>query len=163
MAVSIEQLTAALRLGDGVAAPDEPVLSILTRLAGVADAYVNMIGPDAPEAVRDEAIVRFTGYLFDSPPASSGDRYASAWQNSGAASLLSKWVEQRVADATAVSSDGAPAMRAAGSLRRTAARLLPSSADDGQLVEVSTPIQACGLRPTSHRTTAGLTASLVAA
>ena len=97
MAIGIEQLAAALRLGDGVAAPDEPVLSILTRLAGVADAYVNLIGQDAPEAVRDEAIVRFAAYLYDAPPASSGDRYASAWTNSGAASLLSKWVEQRVA------------------------------------------------------------------
>ena len=132
MAIGIEQLAAALRLGDGVTAPAEPVLSILARLAGVADAYVNLVGQDAPEAVRDEAIVRFTGYMFDAPPASSGDRYASAWQNSGAASLLSRWVQQRVAGATAVSTTE-PTV-GGGLTEAERARLLPSSADDGQIV-----------------------------
>ena len=101
MAVTIEQLAAALRLGDGVTAPGEPILSILTRLSGVADAYVTLIAPDAPVAVQDEAVVRFVGYLYDAPTSSAGDRYSSAWLNSGAAPLVSRWVEQRVASATA--------------------------------------------------------------
>ena len=100
MAITLTQLAAALRLGDGVAAPSEPVLSILTRLLGVAEAYTGLLAGNAPEAVQDEAIVRFAGYLYDAPTASGGDRYAAAWTNSGAAGLVSKWVTQRVAGAS---------------------------------------------------------------
>ena len=99
MAITIEQLAAALRLADGVTAPEEPMLAIITRLAGVADAYVSLMAGNAPEPIRDEATVRFAGYLFDAPTASAGDRYASAWHNSGAAALVSKWVVQRIAAA----------------------------------------------------------------
>ncbi len=100
MAITLPQLAGALRLGDGVAAPSEPVLSILTRLLGVAKAYTGLIAGDAPVAVQDEAIVRLVGYLYDAPTASGGDRYAAAWTNSGAGGLVSKWVVQRVAGAS---------------------------------------------------------------
>ena len=40
MAVTVTEVAAALRLGDGVTAPTEPLLGILTRLEGVADATV---------------------------------------------------------------------------------------------------------------------------
>ena len=100
MALTVTQLAGALRLGDGVTAPSEPVLSILTRLLGVAEAYTGLIAGDAPDAVKDEAIVRFAGYLYDAPTASGGEHYAAAWTNSGAAGLVSKWVVQRVAGAS---------------------------------------------------------------
>ena len=45
--------------------------------------------------MRDEAIVRMAAYLYDSPTAASGDRYAAAWRNSGAESLVSRWVIRR--------------------------------------------------------------------
>ena len=96
MAVNVTQLAAALRLGDGVTAPVEPLLSVLTRLLGVADATVELLASDAPTAVKDEATVRFTAYLYDTPSAPSGDRYAAAWRNSGAGSLVAAWVVRRV-------------------------------------------------------------------
>ena len=34
-------------------------------------------------------------YLYDSPTAASGDRYAAAWRNSGAEALVSRWVVRR--------------------------------------------------------------------
>ena len=97
MAVTLVQLAAALRLGDGVTAPEEPELSILTRLQEVADATVALRAPDAPAAVKDEAAIRYAGYLYDTPSSPSGDRYAAAWRNSGAASLVAGWVVRRVA------------------------------------------------------------------
>ena len=100
MAVTVIQLAAALRLGDGVAAPAEPLLSILTRLSGVADATVDLLAPDAPTAVKDEAVVRYAGYMYDMPSSPSGDRYAAAWRNSGAAALVAGWVVRRVADSS---------------------------------------------------------------
>lgn len=102
MAVTIGQLAAALRLTDG-ADPVEPQLSILTRLSGVADAFIDLLSPTAPDAIKDEAKIRMAGYLYDAPTATSGDRYASAWRNSGAAALVSRWVERRAvgADGTA--------------------------------------------------------------
>ena len=98
MAVNVTQLAAALRLGDGVTAPEEPLLSILTRSLGVADATVALLAPDAPTAVKDEATVRYAGYLYDAPSAPSGDRYAAAWRNSGAASLVASWVVRRIVE-----------------------------------------------------------------
>ena len=96
MAVDVTQLAAALRLGDGVTAPEEPLLSILMRSLGVADATIALLAPDAPAAVKDEAAVRYAGYLYDAPASPSGDRYAAAWRNSGAASLVASWVVRRV-------------------------------------------------------------------
>ena len=96
MAVDVTQLAAALRLGDGVTAPVEPLLSILTRSLGVADATVALLAPDAPDAVKDQAAVNYAAYLYDTPSAPSGNRYAAAWLNSGAAALVASWVVRRI-------------------------------------------------------------------
>ena len=98
MAVTLAQLAAAMRLGDGVTAPVEPLLSILTRLSGVADATVELLAPDAPEAIKDEATILYAASLYDRPNAASGDRYAAAWRNSGAAALVAAWVVRRIVE-----------------------------------------------------------------
>ena len=96
MAVTVRQLAAALRLiTDLTADPPEPQLAILTRLLGVGDAFVSREAPDAPEAVQDEAVIRFASYLYDQPSAGRGDSYGNAWRNSGAASLVTRWIERR--------------------------------------------------------------------
>ena len=95
MAVDLIQLAAALRLGDGETAPTEPVAGLLSRLLGVSQAFVAIAAPDAPEAIADEATVRMTATLYDSPTAASGDRYAAAWRNSGAEHLVSRWAVRR--------------------------------------------------------------------
>ena len=95
MAITLEGLAGALRLGDGETAPAEPVRGILNRLLGVAEALVEVGAPDAPALVKDEATVRLAAYLYDAPTASSGDRYAAAWRNSGAESLVSRFVSRR--------------------------------------------------------------------
>ena len=83
-----------MRLTDG-SDPVEPQLSILNRLMGVADAMIEQVVPDAPEAIQDELTIRFAGYLYDQPSAGRGDSYGNAWRNSGAASLASRWIERR--------------------------------------------------------------------
>ena len=95
MAVDLIQLAAALRLGDGVNAPTEPVAGLLSRLLLVSQDFVEIASPDAPEHIKDEAAIRLTATLFDSPTAASGDRYAAAWRNSGAENLVSRWVVRR--------------------------------------------------------------------
>ncbi len=99
MAVTVAQLAQALRLSDGTEAPTEPELSILNRLLGVAEAHVELLAPDAPEAVKDEAAIRMAGYLWDAPTAARGDAFANAWLNSGAGSLVSRWVDRRAVGA----------------------------------------------------------------
>lgn len=101
MAVTVIGLAVALRLiTDGTEAPEEPVNGILTRLLGVGTALVNKHAEDAPDDVKDEAVIRVCGYLFDMPTAARGDRFAYAWRNSGAASLVSSWVSRRLGDAS---------------------------------------------------------------
>ena len=100
MAVTVTQLAAALRVGDGTTAPQEPILSTLTRLLGVGSELVQRYAEDAPDSIKDEATIRVAAYLYDMPTASRGDRHAYAWRNSGAASLVSSWVSRRVGDAS---------------------------------------------------------------
>ena len=97
MAVTVTQLAAAMRLGDGESAPDEPLASMLARYLDIAQAYVGLDAPEAPEAVKDEATIRFASYLYDAPPAAPGMGYANAWRNSGAAALLLRWRPVRAA------------------------------------------------------------------
>ena len=94
MALTIGQLAAAIRLTDG-SDPPEPQLSILTRLAGVADAFNELLISEAPDVVQDECKVRFAAYLYDAPTAGRGDFYGNAWRNCGAASLATRWVQRR--------------------------------------------------------------------
>ena len=95
MAVTVTQVAGALRIGDGRLAPPEPIAGTLTRLLAVSQATVERRAPDAPEDVRDEAAIRMCGYLFDAPEAAGGDRYASAFRNSGAYALVSAWAARR--------------------------------------------------------------------
>ena len=95
MAITLTQLAAALRLGDGLSPPEEPTAGILVRLLSVATAQVMAAAPNAPADVRDEAMVRYCSYLYDAAPASSGGGYAAAWRNSGAMALVSRWVVPR--------------------------------------------------------------------
>ena len=85
------QLAAALRLGDGVTALEEPTLGIVSRLCGVAAAQVEVLAPAAPDPVKAEFVVRLAGYLFDSPQAGRGANYANACTNSGAANVIALW------------------------------------------------------------------------
>ena len=101
MAVTLTELAGALRLGDGETLPVEPVAGILERLKAAGSSLIATVSPDAPDTIKDEALVRFVAYIYDSPNASPGDGYASAWRNSGAESLVSRWVVRRGVGASA--------------------------------------------------------------
>lgn len=94
MAVTVTDLGVALRIITG-GDPEEPQLSILTRLLGVAAATVEVTAPNAPEPVQDQAIIQFAGYLYDQPNAGIGTQYSAAFRNSGANSLLARWISKR--------------------------------------------------------------------
>lgn len=96
MAVTVGELAAALRLSaDAYAIPPEPVNGILVRLLGVAEAFIELLIPNAPDAIKNECTVRFSAYLYDQPTTSRGDHYSNAWRNSGAGALSSRWQERR--------------------------------------------------------------------
>ena len=73
------------------------------ELGAVAAAMVEQYAPGAPGALKDEAVIRFAGYLAQSDFGSImkdgiGPRdveyvtnHASAFRNSGAAMLLTRW------------------------------------------------------------------------
>lgn len=97
MAITVGDVAVALRLsGDGSDVP-LPQQAILARLLGVAEAYVDLLAPNAPEAIVDEAQIRLVSYLYDMPSAGRRDSYANAFVNSGAGSLLLHWTPRRVA------------------------------------------------------------------
>ena len=83
MAVTTDNLITALRLGDTT-----EERAIADRLRQVAVELVDKTAPEAPEIIKDEAIIRLCGYWFDMPLAARGTAYASALRNSGAKSIL---------------------------------------------------------------------------
>ena len=91
MAVTPEQLAAALRVGDSVEETAE-----VERLLSYATEAVTRYAPNAPEASSNEAVIRLASYLFDQPTSTRGDHYAAAGRNSGAWAILinSKFVRR---------------------------------------------------------------------
>ena len=83
MAVTPEQLAAALRVGDSVEETAE-----VERLLSYATEAVTRYAPNAPEASSNEAVIRLASYLFDQPTSTRGDHYAAAGRNSGAWAIL---------------------------------------------------------------------------
>ena len=81
MALTLAQLAGALRLGNGVDDPVEPIAGRLNRALGVATELVTVTAPDSPEAVFDEAVARIAAFLYDANPASTGDRFAFAMRS----------------------------------------------------------------------------------
>ena len=94
MAIEPGQLAAALRITDG-AEPPEPQRTILRRLGKVANEMIEKTAPDAPNTIKQQACIQLAAYLYDQPAAGVGTRYAAALRNSGALSLLSKWIDKR--------------------------------------------------------------------
>ena len=93
--LTVTDLAAAMRLGDGATAPTPPLDGILARLLGVGSATAELLAPGAPTAVQNESAVRFASYLYDMPAAGRNSGYAAAWNNSGAAALCSPWIVRR--------------------------------------------------------------------
>ena len=112
MALTIPQLAYAIRFSaDDTTALESADEARLTRLKGVADAYVARYASTAPENIKDEAVILFTGYVLDGPDVDVGGAavaYPSAWRNCGAESLVSPWRIQR-AGILAPSGAAAPA------------------------------------------------------
>ena len=77
------------------------------RLGAVAAAMVEQYAPDAPQTLKNEAVIRFAGYLTEANYGAMqsqkvGDlegsyvaSHANAFRNCGAAALLSRWRVRR--------------------------------------------------------------------
>ena len=96
MAVTVADLAIALRISADGNDVDAAQIAVLTRLHGVGQAFVERLIPDAPAAIKDEAIVRMAAYLYDQP-LGRRDAYANSWVNSGAGSLATLWRNQHAA------------------------------------------------------------------
>ena len=83
MAVNVSQLLVALRLGDSIEETAEA-----TRLLAVAQAVVAERAPDAPDAIKDEAVIRIAAFLYDKPYYDNSSGYSTILRNSGAGDLL---------------------------------------------------------------------------
>lgn len=97
MAVDLGTLAVELRLStDPDTPPAEPLATVLSRALRAAQAVVDeRVRDDAPEAIKDMAVVAVASYLFDKPSAAPGLRFSNAWANSGAEAMLSPWIDRR--------------------------------------------------------------------
>ena len=94
MAVAVEALATYL----GLESQDVDQTAELQDILDAAIATVELEAPSAPEAVKDLAIKRFSAYQFDQPFAARSQSFANGFVNSGAGSVLAKWVVRRLAD-----------------------------------------------------------------
>ena len=85
--LTVDQLAAALRLGDGTTALTGPLADIIARLLSTATALVLEYSPTADDAVANEAVIRLAGFLYDADPAAAR-RFADPMGLSGARSIL---------------------------------------------------------------------------
>ena len=104
MAVTID--AAALAAATGLAETD-PGGTVAGRLLAVATQVVEDYAPAAPEALQNEAVIRFAGYLAQSdfggiPEETIGPKtvkytmnHAPAFRNCGAAALLTRYRVRR--------------------------------------------------------------------
>ena len=97
MAVTVAVLATELRLTtDASAAPPEPLNGVLARTLRASQAIVSeRIRDDAPEAIKDLAVIAVASYVHDRPSAPQGERFANPWRNSGAEQMLSRWISRR--------------------------------------------------------------------
>ena len=86
-----------LRLAtDASAPPPEPLNGVLLRTLRASQAIVSeRIRDDAPEAIKDLAVIAVASYVHDRPSAPQGERFANPWRNSGAEQMLSRWIDRR--------------------------------------------------------------------
>ena len=94
--ITLAEVAADRRLGDGTTDPLEPIAGVLRRYMETATALVQSYAPDAPVGVQNTSVSLIVGYLYDAPVADS-TRYANALANSGAETLLYRWKNYRVA------------------------------------------------------------------
>ena len=99
MAVTISAADLAAEIG----ATDQRA----TRLLAVATAAVEDYAPDAPEALQNEAVIRFAGYLAQSDyggilteevgprKVTYAERHGAMFRNSGAEALLTRHKRRR--------------------------------------------------------------------
>lgn len=100
-ATAIERLRAAVA---GRAAESDDAAAALGELAS---ARVEVEAPGAPQAVRDEAVIRYAGYMAGADYGALRKEtigplsieyvttHANAWRLCGASGLLSRWVQRR--------------------------------------------------------------------
>ena len=106
MAVTVQEVATDLRiLADPSQALEPAIEAQLTRHVAVATVLTDEHAPDAPESVKDQAIIVCSAYLYDKPTVSSGG-IANAFYNSGAAALLSSWHVERAAVIRGERADG---------------------------------------------------------
>ena len=100
MAVTVAQFAYAIQVSADGASLLPELSERLSRLLGTASATVDLLAPDAPDDVKDSAVISMAGYLYEQPPAGRLSSFANAFSNSGAGSLLFYWTPKGFADST---------------------------------------------------------------
>ena len=169
MAVTVGKLAVVLRIQtDPEAEVTEPHGTVLEDLLTWAQQECDARAPGASPAARDQAIYGLCGYVYDAPSSRRGEAYANAWRNSGADTILRRWVVRRAVvlpgDGTELPSApvGPPATGPGGAgvdqTARDAAEAAQGTADAAQTA--ATAAQATADQAQTTASAAGMEAAL---
>ena len=107
MALSVADLAVELGIiAEATEAIEAGQLQVVTRLHAMAETLIEDRASPAPAAIKDLAIVSIAAYQYDRPSATPGAGYSNIWENSGAGSMLARWVQRR---AVAIGGEGTAA------------------------------------------------------
>ena len=148
MALTAAELAVQIRVGDTA---DE--MAIVSRLLTTCQTTINHQVPNAPEEIRDEAVIRMAAYLYDQPHAGRGANFANAYRHSGAAALLLPWrihragsIEDAIAATqSAIGSPGNPVTGIAVDGTSLDITFADSTEATLQLPEVGNPIEQAAI------------------
>ena len=135
--VSLADLAVDLRV---ITNPEDTIepgqIVILTRLLAVAEMLISERASSAPDTLKDSAVIQIASYLYDKPTAGAAGRYANAFVNSGAASLLANYIRRRakaIGPGGAVSQNGTPSTPSEGVDEDAVRALLADWAEEGNV------------------------------
>ena len=95
MALTLIQLAADARLGDGVNEPPEPIKGILERWQAAAEEITTKLAPNCPAEIRDKAVSMIASSGYDLETTGRALAFNAVWYTSGAAALVSPYVVRR--------------------------------------------------------------------
>ena len=86
-----------LRIEADGSEPEEPVRSLLSNAIDGASTFINGRASTAPVDIKELAVLRMVGWLYDRDSREFGASFASAYKESGAADFLRSYLPRRLA------------------------------------------------------------------
>ena len=138
MAITAAQVAVAIRAATAADQVPDEVSMVLGFLVPAAVEIIEHFAPEAPQSVKDAALIRLAGWLWDAEP--TDPSIGRGLQVSGAAPLLSRWRVHRAGAIGTADASGGTVPQGAGLPPLPADGNFILTVQDGTLTWVEFPL-----------------------